>query len=53
MLTTWMMYGIEAGFLLDYMEEPFADAEVVKKCAHLAHTISVPDNLILRFKKSP
>ena len=53
MLATWMMYGIKAGFILEYIEEPFADAEVVKKCGHLAHTISVPDNLIVRLRKSP
>ncbi|WP_371802168.1 class I SAM-dependent methyltransferase [Candidatus Lokiarchaeum ossiferum] len=51
MLTTWMMYGINAGFILEFLDEPFANSEILQKCEHLVHTISVPDNLIVRLRK--
>lgn len=51
MLSTWLMDAISVGFQLEFIEEPYADKEIVRKCPHLEHTITIPDNMIIRFRK--
>lgn len=50
-LSHWIMLALNHGFKLEHMEEPYATPEIVEQCPHLEHTITVPDNLILRFRK--
>ena len=50
-ISHWLMLGVKVGFYLEFIAEPFATPMMVKECAHLKHTITVPDNLLVRFRK--
>ncbi|MHA1672085.1 MAG: hypothetical protein ACTSYI_00530 [Promethearchaeota archaeon] len=50
-LSHWIMLGIQAGFVLEYISEPYATPEIIEKCPHLEHTVTVPDNILMRFRK--
>lgn len=51
MISSWIMMALECGFSLEFISEPYADETIVEDCPHLVHTITVPDNLIMRFRK--
>jgi ubiquinone/menaquinone biosynthesis C-methylase UbiE len=51
-ISHWLMLGVKAGFSLEYLEEHYATPTIVKECDHLKHTITVPDNFLVRFRKN-
>ena len=50
-LSQWIILALNQGFNLEKIDEPYATPEIVEKCPHLEHTITVPDNIIMRFRK--
>ncbi len=50
-LSHWIMLEIQAGFVLEFISEPYATPEIIKECPHLEHTVTVPDNILMRFRK--
>jgi len=51
-LSSWMNLLIDAGFVIERIEEPYADDEVVEKCPHLADTRIVAYFLHMRWGKA-
>ena len=51
-LSHWIMLGIQTGFVLEYISEPYATPEIIEQCPHLEHTVTVPDNILMRFRKN-
>lgn len=50
-LSHWIMLTLSAGFQLEYIAEPYADEQIIEACPHLKHTVTVPDNLLVRVRK--
>ncbi|MHA1519569.1 MAG: class I SAM-dependent methyltransferase [Promethearchaeota archaeon] len=50
-LSHWIMFALRAGFKLEHIDEPYATPEIIEVCPHLKHTVTIPDNLIMRFRK--
>ena len=50
-LTSWVRMVVEAGFLIDGLQEPCADDEAVERCPDVADTRIVPIFMQLRCRK--
>ncbi len=50
-LSNWIMLIISSGLILEYIKEPYADEAIIKVCPHLKHTVTVPDNMLIRVRK--
>lgn len=50
-LSTWLNMLLDAGFILERIEEPYADDEAVRRCPHVADTRIVAYFLHVRCRK--